>query len=75
MATHSYTMTCPNCGMDADACEETRPFSRTTFMCYNCGLFSNVTLEYLSPEELNLEREMMDMKPLEQPPKQNEIFG
>jgi len=71
MSGFSGSTICPNCGASCDEYTDWKPFNYTSIKCLECGFMVNPVIEYMSLEELNIERENYDdLKPLKKLPKQ-----
>ncbi len=55
MASHSYSDTCPNCGLDMDACEDSREGSFA--WCPHCGYTMEPSVTQCPLDDLNERRE------------------
>ena len=62
---------CPNCGKEADAYNDYKPFDHTDLWCYHCGFTSFSTIGYMSLEEINENRVENNLRKLKKLPKQD----
>jgi peptide subunit release factor 1 (eRF1) len=70
MSGFSSGCTCPNCGEEADIYQDTKPFDYVNIQCLHCGLQISPEITYLTLEELNSNREDLDLELLEVLPTQ-----
>lgn len=70
----SYTISCPNCGKEADIYSDSKPFDYTSISCLYCGLQISPKITYQTLEELNESRKDSELKPLKRLPKQDKDF-
>lgn len=68
----SYETKCPNCGNDANAYSDWKPFDYSSITCMHCGLRIYPTNDYMPLEELNEFREENNLDPIEKLPPQSD---
>jgi len=72
MSGHSSSTTCPNCNNDCDTYSDHKPFDYVSVRCLECGFQTITNIVYMDLEELNEERENMELEPLSELPEQDE---
>lgn len=71
MSGMSDSVRCPNCGGDCDRYTDYKPYDYVGLECYDCGFYTDTTVNQATLEELNEWRKDRDMKPLKTLPKWN----
>ena len=59
---------CPNCGKEASASNDSKPFENTSMECPHCGFYSYTKTGYYNLAELNEIREEHDLNELSELP-------
>jgi transposase len=70
MSGYSSSITCPNCGGDAEIYTDWKPFDYSSITCYHCGLQIYPKISYMTLKELNEQRRNWDLPILRKKPKQ-----
>lgn len=70
MSGYSCGAKCPNCGKEADLYSDWKPVEYSRLQCYECGLLIQPKVEYLTLEQLNLDRKSAGLEPLQSLPPQ-----
>ena len=71
MSDSSFDSMCPNCGGSMNCCMGNRPHDTVSGECLECGFTFWTDRGLMSLEEVNAEREDMEMKPLKKLKKAN----
>lgn len=64
MSGHSDSTECVNCGEQANRYTDWKPMDTLNIECLHCGLYTITEVKQSDLEELNIEREELDLKPL-----------
>lgn len=66
-----YITNCPNCGAEAYAYSDYKPYDCVDIYCYECGFFAYTKSGFLNLNELNLMRADNGLEPLTELPNQD----
>jgi len=76
MSSNFYFCACPNCGKEMEVNEENRPYKRVYNSCLHCGFYSMPQTDFLTLEEVNSQREDMELDKIDKLIERNiELFG
>lgn len=64
MSSHGYSGTCPKCQGSMSLTSENRPYESTYGECLECGFYYYPKEGQASLEEVNQQREDMELEPL-----------
>jgi len=73
MGIHTDIGECPNCGKEMEVGMSNKPFDAVWGFCLNCGFTYETITKYLSLEDLNKERDDVNLDALKKLPKQKAI--